>query len=165
MRQWIRATLTASVLMASMSSFATNVAVIDTGIAVAGSNAAKNTISQLNTQLAGQLSRMDTLNKELTALQARFEKDGRVMSEADRTSLQNQARGKLNELNSLSEGVQRRREEGQNNLSRQLTPKLEAAIEQLRKQGNYDIILERRSAIYVSPTIDLTKQLTDLLNK
>ena len=43
-------------------------------------------------------------------------------------------------------------------------PKLEGIIEDLRKEGNYDIILEKKYVIYAVPAADLTKKITDRLN-
>ena len=45
-----------------------------------------------------------------------------------------------------------------------LMPKLESIIEDLRKEGNYDAIVEKKYVIWASPTADLTKKITDRLN-
>lgn len=152
-------------LAVGLPAWATNVAVVDSAAAINNANVTKSTISSLDSSLSAQRARMTSLRNEITALQQRFEKDGRVMSETDRRNLQNQAQGKLNEYNSVAEGVQRRMEEAQSNLAKTLQPRVDAAIEELRKQGNYDLILDKRVALYASPTIDLTKQLTDRINQ
>jgi len=104
------------------------------------------------------------LRKDITCIQERFQKDGAVMSDKDKQALQAQAQSKLNDYNGTAEGVQRRIEEAQTTMLKTLMPKLEAIIEDLRKEGNYDIIVEKKYVIFAVPTSDLTKKITDRLN-
>jgi outer membrane protein len=87
-----------------------------------------------------------------------------VMSDADKKALQLQAQSKLNDYNGTAEGVQRRIEEAQTAMLKKVMPKLESIIEDLRKEGKYDVIVEKKYVIWASPDADLTKKITERLN-
>jgi outer membrane protein len=164
MRHMIAALVLATAALTTHAAHANNVAVADSQAAVLASDLAKKTIDGLNTSLKPQRDKLEGLKKELNTFQQRFERDGKVMSEADKKTLQAQAQSKLNEFNSTAEGVQRKIEEAQSTMLKTLMPKLEVAVEALRKEGNYDIIIEKKYAIWAEPSADLTKKITDRLN-
>lgn len=164
MRSFITGLGLAAAVVLSPSAYANNVAVADSQAAVLASNAAKQTIEGLNTSLKSQRERLEQLRKDITGIQERFQKNGSVMSDKDKQALQAQAQSKLNDYNGTAEGVQRRIEEAQTAMLKTLMPKLEAIIEDLRKEGNYDVIVEKKYVIWVSPAADLTKKITDRLN-
>lgn len=143
---------------------ANNVAVADSQAAVLASNLAKQTIDGLNSTLKPQRDRLQQLQKDIQGIQDRFQKDGKVMADKDRQALQAQAQSKLNEYNSTAEGVQRKIEEAQAKMLKTLMPKMEKIVEDLRKEGNYDIIIEKKNVIWSDPSADLTKKITDRLN-
>ena len=86
------------------------------------------------------------------------------MSDTAKRQLQQQAEAKAQEFNTLIEQVQKRTQDAQQELLKRMVPSLETALEELRKAGNYDIILERRAVVLVPPEHDLTKKVVDRLN-
>ncbi len=143
---------------------AANVAVADSQAAVLASNTAQQTITSLQASLKPQRDRLEQLTKDLKTLEDRFKKDGGVMSDKDKLALQSQAQSKLNDYNSTAEGMQRKVEEAQSNMLKTMMPKLEGVIEAIRKEGNYDVIIERKNVIWADPSVDITKKITDRLN-
>ncbi len=154
----------AAVLVFSPAILASNVAVLDSQAAVLASNIARQTVENLNSTLKPQRDRLEAVRLEITTIQNKFQKDASVMSEADKKTLQEKAQTKLNDYNGTAEGVQRRIEEAQTAMLKTIMPKLESIIESLRKEGNYDVIIEKKYAVWASPTADLTKKVTDRLN-
>lgn len=143
---------------------AANVAVADSQAAVLASNTAQQTITSLQASLKPQRDRLEQLTKDLKTLEDRFKKDGGVMSDKDKLALQSQAQSKLNDYNSTAEGMQRKVEDAQSNMLKTMMPKLEGVIEAIRKEGNYDVIIERKNVIWADPSVDITKKITDRLN-
>jgi len=43
-------------------------------------------------------------------------------------------------------------------------PSMQSVLDEMRKSGNFDVILDRRGVIYVDPDLDLTKRVVDRLN-
>ena len=67
-------------------------------------------------------------------------------------------------LNSTAEGVQKRMEETEASVQRAMMPKMEKVVEELRKEGDYSIIIEKKYAIWADPSVDLTKKIVDRMN-
>ncbi len=146
------------------SAYANNVAVADSQAAVLSSNIAKKTIEDLNVSLKPQRERLEKLRSEIQGIQEKFQKDAKILSEKDKKDLQAQGQNKLNEYNSTTDGVQRRIEEAQATMLKTLMPKMEKIVEDLRKEGSYDLIIEKKYVIWSSESVDLTKKITDRLN-
>jgi outer membrane protein len=164
MRSLITGLGIAAAVLLSPAALANNIAVADSQAAVLASNLAHQTIDELNSTLKPQREHLEGLRKEITSIQDKFKKDGSVMSDADKKALQLQAQSKLNDYNGTAEGVQRRIEEAQTAMLKKVMPKLESIIEDLRKEGKYDVIVEKKYVIWASPDADLTKKITERLN-
>jgi outer membrane protein len=140
------------------------IAVADSQMALMASDAAKKAVEKLQGELKVQRDRMNQLKNEIEGLDAKAKKDGAVMSAKDKQDLQKQAEGKIQEYNNLGQTIQRRTQEVQNELLQRMLPKMEAAIEELQKTNKFDIIIERKSAIFADPSVDITKKITEKLN-
>lgn len=142
----------------------TKVVVADSTAALMASNEARKAVEKLQGELKPQRDRMEVLRKEVQALEQRFQKDAAVLSDKDKKDLQKQAEGKLSEYNNLAQVVQKRTQEVQNELLQRMLPKMEAAIDELRKAGNFDIIIEKKNVIFADTTVDITRKITEKLN-
>lgn len=156
--------LATSLLLAPVSALAMRIAVVDREAALLDSNNAKVAQDRLNREMQPQKSRLDALRNEIKALEDRFAREQQRMSDADKRQLQQQAEAKAKEFNTLIEQVQKRTQDAQADLLKRMVPTIEASLEELRKAGNYDLILERRAAVVVPPEHDLTRRLVDRLN-
>jgi len=92
----------------------------------------------------------------------RFEKDGPVLSEADRNRRQR-------ELTELDRELQRRQREFREDLNQRRNEELQALLErtqrlvrQIAEQDKYDLILQ--DAVFFSPRVDITEKVLRGLN-
>ena len=154
----------AALTMVSLPVLAGNVAVADSQTAIMATDAAKKTFDKLNTDMKPQRDRLDTLRKDIAGFEEKFQKNASVMSDKDKRDLQKQAEAKINEFKSLADAVQKRAQEVQQDMLKSLIPKTEVVVEELRKAGNYDIIIEKKNVIFADPSVDLTKKITEKLN-
>ncbi len=143
---------------------AQTIAVADSLAAFWSTDAAKKALEEMNNAIKPQRDRLQALTKEIEDLRKRVAADQKVMSAADLQRAQNQAQAKINEYNSTAEGVQKRIEETEASVQRAMMPKMEKVVEELRKEGNYSIIIEKKYAIWADPTVDLTKKIVDRMN-
>ena len=154
----------AALTMVSLPVLAGNVAVADSQTAIMATDAAKKTFDKLNADMKPQRDRLDTLRKDIAGFEEKFQKNASVMSDKDKRELQKQAEAKINEFKSLADAVQKRAQEVQQDMLKSLIPKTEVVVEELRKAGNYDIIIEKKNVIFADPSVDLTKKITEKLN-
>lgn len=159
-------TLAAAALLsvAAVPALAGNVAVADSQAAIMASDTAKKTFEKLNADMKPQRDRLEQLRKDINAFEEKFQKNAAVMSDKDKRDLQKQAEVKLSEFKSLADAVQKRAQDEQQEMLKNLIPKTEVVVEELRKTGNYDIIIEKKNVIWADPAVDLTKKITEKLN-
>ncbi|MDO8266303.1 MAG: OmpH family outer membrane protein [Moraxellaceae bacterium] len=160
----IIAGLLAGLMSGSVVAEQASVVVADSQMALMATDVAKKSNEKLQGELKTQLDRMDAIRKEVKVIEDRFQKDASVLSEADKKSMQKQAESKLSEYRNLAETVQKRRQEVHGELLQRMLPKMEAVIEELRKAGGYDIIIEKKNVIFVDPAADITRKITEKLN-
>lgn len=156
--------LVAAMLVAPVAMAETKIAVADSQAALMASDVARKVVEKLQGDLKVQRDRMAQLKGEIEGLEAKLQKDGAVMSDKDKRDLQKQGEGKIQEYNNLAQTVQKRTQEVQQELLERMIPKMEAVITDIQKAGKYDIILEKKSAIYTDPSVDITKKITEKLN-
>lgn len=140
------------------------VVVADSQAALMATDVAKKAIEKLQGELKPQRDRMDAIRKEVKVIEERFQKDASVLSETDKKNMQKQAESKLSEYRNLAETVQKRSQEVQGELLQRMVPKMETVIDELRKAGGYDIIIEKKNVIFVDPSADITRKITEKLN-
>jgi len=148
----------------SLPTWAANVAVADSQAAVSATEFSKKTFDKLNTDMKPQRDRLDQLRKEIAAMQDKFNKNGSIMSDKERGDLQKQAQSKVNEFEALAQSLQKRAQEVQQDMVQKMYPKMEKVVEEIRKAGNYDIIIEKKNVIWADANVDITKQIVDKLN-
>lgn len=141
------------------------VAVVDSAAVLAGSDAAKKASEKYDAATKVQRERMDKLKEELQALQARYQKDGAIMSPKDKQDLQKQAEDKAGEFQRLGQAVTESKQRTEQDLQSTLVPRVRAIIEELRKANKYDLVIEKQGTVMaVDPTFDLTKKVIEKLN-
>ena len=141
-----------------------NIAVADSQLALMSSDVAKKAVDKLQTELKVQRDRMAQLKTDIEGYEAKFKKDGAIMSDTDKKNLQKQAEGKLREYQNLGQAVEKRTQEVQNDLLRRMIPEMEKAIDDIQKTSKYDIIIEKKNVIFADPSVDITKKITEKLN-
>jgi outer membrane protein len=126
------------------------------------SAAAKVAETRLAQEFAKRDKDLQDLGAKLKANADKLDKDGPVLSEADRMSRQR-------ELQELDREFQRRRRELQEDLNQRKNEELQALLEraqkvvrQIAEQEKYDVILQ--DAVYVGPRIDVTDKVLKILD-
>ena len=112
-----------------------------------------------------KIDEINQLIAELKALEAKFEKDGAVMSSEERSKF-NQ---KVNDLKQTREFRARQFREFERKKMIEFTqlmqPKLAAALKQISDESGYDLLLPAKSLFYFNQELDITAQLIEKLNQ
>ena len=169
----MKKSLAAALLMAGLSSLAAaaatpaqgmRIAFVDREAALLASDSARAAQDKLLQEVKPQSDRLEQLRKDIRGYEEKFRKDGATMSERDKKALREQADTKAAEFNNLVQLVQKRTAEAQQELLTRTLPTINKSLDDLRKDGGFDIILEARTAVYADPSLDLTRKLTERLN-
>ena len=156
--------LSAITLAAVAANAPTRIAVLDREAALLGTNAAQAAQDKLAADMKPQRDKLEQLRRDIKGMEEKFVKEAAAMSERDKKALREQADQKANEFNALIAQVQKRTQDAQQDLLNRLLPSMQVVLEELRKSGNFDMIIDRRGVVYVDPDLDLTKRVVDRLN-
>ena len=88
-----------------------------------------------------QRDKLEQLRRDIKGMEEKFVKEAAAMSERDKKALREQADQKANEFNTLIAQVQKRTQDAQQDLLNRLLPSMQAVLEDMRKAGNFDIIM------------------------
>ncbi|PQA49366.1 OmpH family outer membrane protein [Amnimonas aquatica] len=157
-------TMAVSPLAAQAATGGMRIAVVDREEALLATSAAKAAQDKLNADMKPERDKLEQLRREIKAMEESYQKNAATMGEKQKAELEDKARAKTMEFTQRLQQVQQKTQTAQQELLKRLLPSMGGIIEELRKAGNYDIILERSAAIYVAPEHDLTKRVLDRLN-
>ena len=126
------------------------------------STLAKSAQQKLQSEFSKRDKELQDSAARIKALGAKLEKDGPVMSDADRAAQQQQ-------LADMTRDFQRKQREFGEDLNAkrsaalaQVLDKANKVVKQVAEQGNYDIIFQ--DAVYVNPRIDITDKVLKALD-
>jgi outer membrane protein len=124
--------------------------------------AAKAAESRLTQEFAKRDKDLQDMGAKLKATSDKLEKDGPIMTDADRTRQQR-------DLQDMDREFQRRRREFQEDLNQRKNEELQSLLEraqrivrQIAEQEKYDAIFQ--DAVYVGPRIDVTDKVLKILD-
>jgi len=141
------------------------IAILDTRRAIVESDSGKAFLDRVNAELQKDQDDAKKIQGELKTLQEKLQKDGAVMSEEDRRKSAKDIEDKQIDLqfivNKLQKAVQDRQEE----LMREMVPRVDAALKDLIELEGYDLIAERANFHYVNAKHDITRRVTEKLNQ
>jgi outer membrane protein len=140
------------------------IAVVDVQRAILNSEQAKVYMAQIQQEFKKEEEEIRTLQASATALLERLQKDGDVISEPEKRKLQQQIEDKNNDFVYLRKKLQRQIDDRQQELFAGVDQKVQKAIEELVKSDDYDLIIPRQAALYVSELYDITRKVTEKLN-
>jgi Outer membrane protein len=170
LQEFIVRKLTQVVLMAaallSMPAFAEmKVAVLNYQMALLESDAAKKYAVDAEKKFGPQLDRLKTLESDAKRIQDRLMKEGEKLQTSERERLELEFKQKARDFQFQSKELNEAKAIADRDMLKQLKPKLDQAVEEVIKQGNYDLVLERGAVVEVKPQFDITKQVIERMNK
>ncbi|MEM6707541.1 MAG: OmpH family outer membrane protein [Pseudomonadota bacterium] len=164
--RWLAAAiLIAGTAVAGTAAAELNVAVLDTQRAVAESEEAKDFMKRINRELKSEQDEAKTLGDNIRKLTEKLEKDGEVMSASQRRKTQSDIEEKQLEYQFTVNKLQKQVNDRRNELLQEMVPKLDAVLKDLIEEERFDLVLERGSLRYSNPKHDITRKVTELLNK
>ena len=153
-------------LLVTTSAFAgkSKIAVVDLQSAVSGSEEVKAISEQLRTEFKDEDAKIRALQAQLQGLQEKQQKDGAIMSEAERKTLMEDGTRLANELKFITQESQRRLQGRQKELIGPILQKAQKAVKDVVAEGGYELVFRREAVVEFSPEMDITKKVTAKLN-
>ena len=87
------------------------------------------------------------------------------MQQAERERLELEFKQKARDFQFQSKELNEAKALADRDMLQQLKPKLDKAVEEVIKQGNYDLVLERGAVVDVKPQFDITRKVIERMNQ
>ncbi len=141
------------------------IAVLNYQMALLESDAAKKYAVDAEKKFSPQLSKLKTLETDAKRIQDRLMKDGERMQQAELERLELEFKQKARDFQSQSKDLNEAKAVADRDMLQQLKPKLDKAVEDVLKTGNYDLVLERGAVVDVKPQFDITLRVIERMNQ
>ena len=165
MRKLTQLVLLASALVAAPAFAEMKIAVLNYQMALLESDAAKRYAVDAEKKYGPDLNKLKTLESDAKRLQDRLTKEGDKLSTAERERLELELRQKARDFQAQSRELNEAKARGDQETLQQLKPKLDQAVADVLKKGNYDLVLDRAAVIDVKPQLDITRQVIERMNQ
>ncbi len=156
-----------SILLASIASssmlHAAGYGVVDLEKVIENSTYLKQQNMSLQQSMKPQTSKLEQLGKELEAIQQRAQQNPNL-AETEKQKMLTQYQAKLKEFNLIQQGLQTTVQASIQVMNKTLDGRVKQVAEQLRKENNLDIVLNRNSALAYDPKYDLTDKMIQKVN-
>lgn len=143
----------------------TRIGVVDLRQALFSSNDAKSFSETLQRDFAGDEAKVREVQEQARKLKERLEKDGAMMNESEREKLAAEFQEKVKEFNFLKQRLDSTVAQRKQAFVERARPAVDAAVEELLKENDLDLILPSEAVVYVKPELNLTPQLLEKLNR
>nr|WP_278357059.1 OmpH family outer membrane protein [Acinetobacter lwoffii] len=142
---------------------AASMGVIDLERVVEGSTYLKQQNTAFQQKIQPQTTKIEQLSKELEALQQRAQSNTKL-SETEKQKMSAQYQAKLQELNQLQQSVQTNVQSSIQQIRAVFDARIKQIAEQLRRENNLDVVLNKNSALAYDAKYDLTDKMIQKVN-
>lgn len=142
---------------------AAGIGVIDLERVVEGSTYLKQQNTAFQQKIQPQTTKIEQLSKELEALQQRAQSNTKL-SDAEKQKMSTQYQAKFQELNQLQQSVQNNVQSSIQQIRTVFDARVKQIAEQLRKENNLDVVLNKNSALAYDAKYDLTDKMIQKVN-
>ncbi|MEG1155674.1 MAG: OmpH family outer membrane protein [Acinetobacter sp.] len=142
---------------------AASMGVIDLERVVEGSTYLKQQNTTFQQKIQPQTTKIEQLSKELETLQQRAQSNTKL-SETEKQKMSAQYQAKLQELNQLQQSVQTNVQSSIQQIRIVFDARVKQIAEQLRRENNLDVVLNKNSALAYDAKYDLTDKMIQKVN-
>ncbi|MGB0360642.1 MAG: OmpH family outer membrane protein, partial [Endozoicomonas sp.] len=144
---------------------AAEISVLNQAAVLSESNAGRSYAKASEAKFKPQIDSIERLRNELRTMEEKLRKDGPTLSEEQLKVRQLTMRRKVEDLQLKDRQLRSEKAEADNAEMQKLIPMIQTAIDQVVKAKKLDLVLDRQAAIFVSPSIDITRDVIDTLNQ
>lgn len=141
------------------------IAVLSYQMALLESDAAKRYTTDSEKKFGPQLDKLKKLEEEAKRIQDRLVKGGDKMQQSEQERLELELKQKARDFQFQSKELNEAKANADREMLKQLKPKLDKAVEEVLKKGDYDLVIERSAVVDVKPQYDITRQVIERMNQ
>lgn len=165
MRKFFRFALIAAAVVATPAFAEMKIAVLNYQMALLESDAAKKYAVDAEKKFGPQLNKLKALEGDAKNIQSRLAAEGDKMKDSERDRLESDFKQKARDFQFQSKELNEAKAAADRDMLKQLKPKLDKAVEEVLKKGNYDIVIERGAVVDAKPQYDITRDVIERMNQ
>ena len=108
---------------------------------------------------------LQALGEQIQALQEQLEKDAEILGDEEKRRINKDIEDKRLDFEFGANKLQKELQDRQQEILRQMAPKLDAVLKDLIEIEGYDVVLQRSGLLYVNTKHDVTRKITEKLNE
>jgi outer membrane protein len=164
-RKLTQVILCMAALMATPAFAEMKIAVMNYQMALLESDSAKRYAVDAEKKFGPQLTKLKSLESGAKTIQDKLVKGAEKMQQGERERLELEFKQKARDFQFQSKELNEAKAIADREMLKQLKPKLDKAVEEVIKAGNYDLVLERGAVVDVKPQYDITRQVIERMNQ
>jgi outer membrane protein len=141
------------------------IAVMNYQMALLESDSAKRYAVDAEKKFGPQLTKLKSLESAAKSIQDKLVKGGQNMQQGERERLELEFKQKARDFQFQSKELNEAKAIADREMLKKLKPKLDKAVEEVIKQGNFDLVLERGAVVDVKPQYDITRKVIERMNQ
>lgn len=141
------------------------IAVVDVNEAVGQTQEARAFLERVQGELKPDQDRIRTLTADKSRIEERVERDGEVMSSAERVKLSEEYERVTSDLQYQAESYQKSLNRRRNELFREMGPRVQSALNEIIESEGYDMVVPAGAVIFAKPDHDITSRLAERLDQ
>ena len=161
-KKWL---LPAVLLLSAGSHAELKIAVINAEQAIIQSEEGKAKIEAIEAALEADQLKIQSLSDQIKALQEQLAKDAEVISAGEQQKIQKEMEDLNIDAQFEVQKYQKKGNELQQDLMREMTPKLQAVLTDLIEVEGYDLVMPRAGLLYTNAKHNITRKVTEKLNE
>ena len=163
--KWKKWLLPAVLLLSFSSQAELKIVVINAEQAILQSEEGKAKIEAIRTAVEADELKIQSLSDQIRSLQERLAKDAEVISDGEKQKLQKDIENLNIDAQFELQKYQKKGNELQQDLMREMTPKLQAVLQDLIEVEGYDLVMPRAGLLYTNAKHNITRKVTEKLNE
>ena len=141
------------------------IAVLDFQRAVGESEDAKQQLGAIREELQKEEDSLNELVEEIQSLREKLQNDAEILGDNERRTINKDIENKQVDYQFGAQKLQKELQDRQQELMRNMAPKLDAVLKDLIEIEGYDVVMTRQSLLYVNTKHDITRKVTEKLNE
>lgn len=141
------------------------IAVLNVQRALGESEEAKALADEIQQDLQKDQDELQALGEEIQALQDQLEKDAEILGDDETRRINKDIEDKRLDFEFGANKLQKELQDRQQEILREMAPKLDAVLKDLIEIEGYDVVLQRSGLLYVNTRHDITRKVTEKLNE
>jgi outer membrane protein len=159
--------MTSSVFAAEQNAGEGNIAVVNFGQAIFGTDVAKARLEQKKgeSDFASLQAKYESTVSEMKALKQEMDSQGMTWSQEQAAEAQKKMEYLRADLELITRKIQADQKDLQNSIVQELRPKAAEALQEIIDEEGIVLLLSAEAVVTAAPSLDVTAKLTDRLNK